>query len=226
MSDPADPVQTAAPGPTRASKADMELVGRLLAGDEAAFTQLVRGHQRLFMHIARGLTGSDALAEEIVQETWVAVLESLPRFEGRSSLRTWMSRILVYRGRQRATKERRNVPMSSLAGEDEQGEVDPSRFDKDGHWTRPPASWGSSPEKVVMDGEVRALVETAVEKLPENQKMVLTLRDIGHLSSEEVCDALGVSEANQRVLLHRARTRVRAYIAKRFEEADDPNAHV
>lgn len=206
------------PGPTRASKADLELVERLLAGDEEAFAQVVRTHQRLFLHIARGLAGSDAVAEEIVQETWLAILESLARFEGRSSLRTWMSRILLYRGRQRAKRERRNVPLSALIGEDDGGEVDPSRFDPDGHWTRPPASWGSSPEKVVMDGEVRALVDEAVEQLPENQRLVISMRDIGHLSSEEVCWALGISEANQRVLLHRARTKVRAYIAKRFEE--------
>ena len=193
--------------PTRASKADMEMVRRLLDGDESAFGQLVRTHQRLFLHIARGLTSSEALAEEIVQETWLAILESLPRFEVRSSLRTWTSRILLYRGRQRATKERRNVPMSALAGVDEEGEVDPSRFDKDGHWTRPPASWRSSPEKVVMDTEVRALVDEAMEALPESQRMVISMRDIGHLSSEEVCDALGISEANQRVLLHRPTSR-------------------
>lgn len=204
------------PGPTRASKADMAMVRRLLAGEPAAFQTLVRTHQRLFMHIARGLTGSEPVAEEIVQETWLAILESLPRFEGRSSLRTWMTRILVYRGRQRASRERRNVPMSSLAG-DEEGEVDPSRFDADGHWTRPPASWGSSPEKVVMDDEARALIQEAVEKLPENQKMVITMRDIAQLSSEEVVKALDISEANQRVLLHRARTKVRAYIAQRYE---------
>ncbi len=205
-------------GSTRASKADMALVARLLDGDEAVFAQLVRTHQRLFLHIARGLAGSDAVAEEIVQETWLAILESLPRFEGRSSLRTWMSRILVYRGRQRANRERRNVPLSALAREDEEGQVDPSRFDADGHWTRPPASWGSSPEKVVMDREVRSLVDEAVKTLPENQRLVISMRDIAHLSPEEVCEALGISEANQRVLLHRARTKVRAHISKRFED--------
>ncbi|MEM6531848.1 MAG: sigma-70 family RNA polymerase sigma factor [Myxococcota bacterium] len=206
-----------APGRLRASKADMAMVKRLLDGEAAAFRELVSTHQRLFMHIARGLTGSEALAEEIVQETWLAILESLPRFEGRSSLRTWMTRILVYRGRQRATRERRNIPLSALAGDDEDGEVDPSRFDADGHWTRPPASWRSSPEKVVMDDEVRALVQEAVEKLPENQKLVITMRDIAHLSSEEVVKALDISEANQRVLLHRARTKVRAYIEARYK---------
>ncbi|MEL6761864.1 MAG: sigma-70 family RNA polymerase sigma factor [Myxococcota bacterium] len=217
MNEPIDPVEQGRRGPGRASKADRALVAKLLAGDEASFVHLVSAHQRLFTHIARGLTGSDALAEEIVQETWLAILESLPRFEGRSSLRTWMTRILVYRGRQRAIRERRNVPLSSLAGEDE-GEVDPSRFDADGHWTRPPASWGSSPEKVVMDAEVRALIEEAVEALPENQRMVITMRDVAQLSSEDVCDALGVSEANQRVLLHRARTKVRSFIGARFEK--------
>lgn len=199
---------------TRNREDEAALVKELLAGNEDAFVTLVREHQRLFLHIARGLVGQ-SLAEELVQESWLAVIEALPRFEGRSSIRTWMTRILVFRGNNRRKKERRSIPMSAFG--DGEAAVEPERFDPEGHWTRPPASWGSSPETVVMDREFQTLLQEAMERLPENQRLVLQMRDVAQLDAREVCDALNISEANQRVLLHRARSKVRAAIAAKLE---------
>jgi RNA polymerase sigma-70 factor (ECF subfamily) len=165
--------------------------------------------------VARSFVRTDALAEEVVQDTWLAVLRGLDRFEGRSSLKTWIFHILVNRARTRAVREARTIPFSSLAGAEahEGAAVDPALFDGDGRWARRPLQLDTDPERHLLAGELRGRLLDAVAELPEGQRAVIALRDLAGVPSEEVCDLLGVSAVNQRVLLHRARTRVRAALA-------------
>jgi RNA polymerase sigma-70 factor (ECF subfamily) len=185
-------------------------------GDESAFSRLVMRHHAGLKRVARNFVASDAVAEEVVQETWQGVLEGLDRFEGRSSLRTWIFRILVNRAKTRGTRERRTVPFSSFEpGEEEAGpSVDPDRFRGadnpfEGHWSAPPRPW-EDPERRLASLEARDRLKRAIESLPDKQRLVVTLRDVEGLSSEEVCDLLDVSEVNQRVILHRGRSAVRS----------------
>lgn len=195
-----------------ASETDRALVGRLLDGDEAAFAGLVQAHYGAMVRVARILLKSQAVAEEVVQETWTAVIEGLPRFELRSSLKTWLFRILMNRARTRATREARTVPMSLWTEQDQEvvPAVDPDRFNRAGFWRSPPAAWDDHPEGLLMQKQARALLLAEIEQLPPGQKAVLTLRDVEEWTSEEVCNVLGLSETNQRVLLHRARSRLRS----------------
>lgn len=180
---------------------------RLLAGDEAAFLALVRRHGRSMRALARYHCGNDATADEIVQEAWVAILNGLRSFEGRSQLSTWMMRIVANRARTRAVREKRTVPLSAFA--DEEGVApDIDRFAPDGHWARPPQPWGD-PERVFGNRELLRRLDRALTGLPERQRAVVTLRDLEGLDPEEVCALLDISEANQRVLLHRGRTSLR-----------------
>lgn len=190
------------------------LVARLLAGDEAAFRSLVdRFHGRL-IRLAGGFVASPAIAEEVVQETWVAVVTGLAKFQGKSSLDTWIIRILCNRARTRGVREKRSVPFSAL-GDEERAEA--GRFRGDGHWSAPPATFGEGdPERLVLRAEVMAAMAEALEALPPNQRLVVTLRDIEGLDADEVCNVLDVSETNQRVLLHRGRARLRAVLEQRF----------
>lgn len=190
---------------------DRALVARLLAGDERAFAELVAAHHGPMLRVASAFVRPRDLAEEVVQETWVAILGALPRFEFRSSLKTWMYRILTNRAKTRSTREARSLPMSALGGEDE-ATVDGDRFDASGRWTPEglPGRWHRSPEGAVERAELLALVEAALEGLPERQRLVVTLRDVQGWTSEEVCNVLELSETNQRVLLHRGRARIRA----------------
>ncbi|MCC6997171.1 MAG: sigma-70 family RNA polymerase sigma factor [Deltaproteobacteria bacterium] len=208
---------TAPDGPVSApasSAAERALVARLLAGDEAAFVELVGRHHAPLRRLARVFVSSDASAEELVQETWVAVLDGLRGFEARASLKTWIFRILVNRAKTRREREARTTPLSALApdagaGDDDSGPaVDPARFDERGRWTAPPQH--GSPEQALLDGETRARLAEAVAALPERQRALVVLRDIDGLTAEEACNVLGLSESNQRVLLHRARSRLRA----------------
>ena len=199
---------------------DSDLVAALRAGDEAAFTRIVTDWSRPMLTLARSFVSTQASAEEVVQETWLAVLKGLDRFEGRSSLRTWVFRILVNTAKSRGVREHRTLPWSSIAGDDSGPSLDPALFGSagdpyPGHWRAAPAAW---PEDVavegsVLAGEVRRELASVLETLPERQRTVLTLRDVLGHTSEEVCDLLGISQANQRVLLHRARTAARAGIA-------------
>jgi RNA polymerase sigma-70 factor (ECF subfamily) len=200
--------------------ADQELVDALRAGDEAAFARVVSEWSRPMVALARGFVSTDASAEEVVQETWLAVINGLDRFEGRSALRTWVYRILVNTAKSRGVREHRSLPWSSVGGEDAGPSLDPALF-RDGAWRAAPSAW---PEEVavedsVLAGEVRAELEAAVDALPERQRTVLTLRDVLGMGSDEVCDLLGISAGNQRVLLHRARTAVRADLASYLEGA-------
>ena len=195
------------------------LVAALRRGDEAAFLELVNRYQPLMLRVARGYVRDPRAAEDVVQETWLAVLEGVDRFEARASLKTWMFRILVKRAITRAGKDRRQVPFSSLGGdpsrEDEGPTVDPERFlgaDHPrwaGHWASAPASWDTVPDERLLSRETLARVCAAIDRLPARQRDVIVLRDIGGFCAEEACSALDLSEGNQRVLLHRARAKVR-----------------
>lgn len=202
--------------PSREPSDDESLVERAREGDEAAFAALVRRYTPMLMRLARMYVPTDALAEDVVQETWVAVVRGLERFEGRSSFKTWLFRILVNRAKTRGVREHRSIPFASVGGgngaggEDDEGPtVDPSRFTSEGAWTSAPADWRDDPELSLESDEALRIVRAAIDELPERQKIVITLRDLEGLSSDEVRNVLDLSETNQRVLLHRARTKVR-----------------
>jgi RNA polymerase sigma-70 factor (ECF subfamily) len=201
------------PHVTSAHEAD--LLARLRGGDERAFEALVELHYPTMLAVARGYVKSRAVAEEVVQEAWVGVLKGLDRFEGRASLRTWIIRIVANIAQTRGAREARSVPLSSLASEGDETAVDPDRFrGRDdafpGHWRQYPSDWQALPEHALLGRETLDFVMEVVKQLPPAQQQVITLRDISGYSSEEVCEALDISGGNQRVLLHRARSRVRA----------------
>lgn len=192
------------------------LVRALQAGDEAVFASLVDRYTPSMIRVAQGFVRTRAVAEEVVQETWLGVLKGLDRFEGRSALKTWIFRILVNTAKTRGERESRTVPFSSLGPAGEEGpSVDPDRFMDaaqtwGGHWATPPERWDASPDGVLLGSETRRVIDKAIRGLPASQAQVITLRDIEGWSSDEVCNVLGLSETNQRVLLHRARSKVRA----------------
>jgi len=206
---------------------DLELLARLRRGDEAAFTQLVERLHGPMLRVAMIHVGNRAVAEEVAQDAWVGVLAQLDRFEGRSSLRTWVLRIVANRARTRAVRERRTLPFSSLDGAAEPGRpaVEPERFLPAGHrwaghWASPPRSWGDVPEERLLSAETRAEVGRAVELLPPAQRAVITLRDVEGMTAAETCELLELTEGNQRVLLHRARSRVRRVLERYLDEAE------
>ena len=194
--------------------ADAELVAALRAGDEGAFRSVVREWHSSLLRVAQIFVPSRAIAEEVVQETWVRVLGALDRFEGRSSLKTWVFRILVNTAKTRAQREGRTIPFSALqdAARVPEAAVEPERFLPDDH-PHHPGGWSSPPrdlpEERLLAAETRAVVAAAIEALPANQRAVISLRDVEGWSSDEVRNALDITEVNQRVLLHRARARVR-----------------
>jgi len=183
---------------------DGELLGRLRAGDERAFVTLVRRHHAVMLRLAAGYVPSMAVAEEVVQDTWLGVLRGIAAFEGRSSVRTWLFRILVNRARTAGARERRSVAIG-----DSVPAVDQSRFDATGHWAAPPERWVEEAEDRVDAAKLADRLRSAIGDLPGRQREVVLLRDVEGLSSEEVCGVLEISEGNQRVLLHRARSRLR-----------------
>jgi len=193
------------------------LISRLRSGDEAAFVELVSRHHNTLLRVARTYVSDRAIAEEVVQETWLGVLRGLGSFEGRCSLKTWIFQILINRARTRGQREARTIPFSALASPDTEETfpaVDPSRFagpdsEYPDHWATAPQQWDMTPEQLLLSGECRAYLEQAIADLPPVQRQVITLRDIQGWDSEEVCNVLKISESNCRVLLHRARSRVR-----------------
>jgi RNA polymerase sigma-70 factor (ECF subfamily) len=197
---------------------DIPLVDALRAGDEQAFATLVDKYGPSLLRLARLYVPSRAVAEEVVQETWLAVLTGIERFERRSSLKTWLFRILTNKAKTRGQREGRVLPFSSLAadGDEDQTAVAVDRFARGGAWATPPRG---VPEERLLAGETRARVEQAIDALPPNQRAVITLRDVEGLSAEEACNVLGLSETNQRVLLHRARAKVRAALERYLEDA-------
>jgi RNA polymerase sigma-70 factor (ECF subfamily) len=201
--------------------ADRELLARLRAGDEAAFMTLVDRYGALMLRVALMHVRSRAVADEVVQEAWLGVIRGLDRFEGRSSLKTWILRIVANLARTRGVREQRSVPLSAL--EDEPS-VDPGRFRPPddrypGGWAVPPHAWARLPEESLVAEETLRLVREAIDRLPARQQEVITLRDVEGWDSDEVCAALDLTEGNQRVLLHRARSKVREELESYFEAA-------
>jgi RNA polymerase sigma-70 factor (ECF subfamily) len=195
-------------------QADEALVARLLAGDENAFVALVGRYQRPLQRVARTFVKDDSLAEDVVQETWIGLLRGIHKFEGRASFKTWLFRVLANRARTRAVRETRYIPIDQT---DEPSTVD-GQFEPDGRWRVPPEEWRITPERLLLSDEVRHLVETTLAGLPSTQRAVVELRDVEGLDAAEICNILGISETNQRVLLHRGRTRLRAALAARLSE--------
>jgi RNA polymerase sigma-70 factor, ECF subfamily len=206
----------------RATTDEAALLARLRAGDERAFEALVERHYPTMLAVARHHVSSRAVAEEVVQEAWLGVLNGLDRFEGRSSLRTWILRILVNTAKTRGVREARSVPFAALATEGDEPAVEPGRFRGaddpfPGHWRSYPGNWQRLPEEVLRDRETLDVVLAAIHGLPDSQRLVITMRDIQGCDAEEVCEALDVSEGNQRVLLHRARSKVRSALERHLD---------
>jgi RNA polymerase sigma-70 factor (ECF subfamily) len=201
---------------------DRRTLEALRRGDENAFLALVNKHHATMLRVASAYVSSHAVAEEVVQEAWLGLLKGLGSFEGRSSLRSWIFGILSNCAKSRAVREARTTPLSEFADpDDDEPAVDPSRFlgaehpRWPGHWAAPPEAWAE--EKVLAKETVRFIAEE-IERLPATQRQVVTLRDVEGWSSAEICAALGITEGNERVLLHRARSRIRAALERRLGE--------
>jgi RNA polymerase sigma-70 factor, ECF subfamily len=204
------------------SGSEADTLRRLQEGDKEAFRELVKREHAGLLRFAETFVPSRAVAEEVVQETWLAAFTGIGRFEGRSSIRTWLYRVCANIGRTRGARERRTVPASSLEGE--LGRAEPAvpleRFvgpDGRGAWAQPPARWDEIPEERLASSRTLEMVEAAARSLPEHQRRVFELRDIHGWSSPEVRELLQLSEVNQRVLLHRARSKVRAALERTLE---------
>ena len=203
---------------------DTDLVGRLRGGDESAFVELIDRYGATMLHVAQMYVRDRATAEEVVQETWLAVLNGIDRFEGRSSLKTWLFRILTNRAKTRGERDGRVLPFSALAGasnESDEPSVDPDRFlgpdsRNPGAWAAPPRAW---PQDELLERETLDVIAMAIDRLPEAQREVILLRDVEGWTPMEVADALEITDGNERVLLHRARSKVRAAL----EEYLDPD---
>ncbi len=197
---------------------DADIIQGLRRGDESVFVSLFDGYQNSLLRLAMMYTSDQQVAEEVVQETWLAVLKGIQRFEGRSALKTWIYSILINRAKTVAQREGRHNNLTlSLDEQPESNEpaVSVDRFHPDDdhpyphHWLTGPNDWGELPEEKLLSDETQKVILTAIENLAPNQREVITLRDIEMVSSEEACNVLGISESNQRVLLHRARAKVR-----------------
>ena len=195
------------------------LLERLRAGDENAFAALIDMYQAPLKRLALTFVRTPSVADDVVQETWMGVIRGLDKFEGRSSLKTWLFTILANRARTRAVKEARMVPFSSLGRTAMSDAVDPSEFSADGEWLHGPRPLATDPSDRLLASELRSRVGDVIDMLPENQRAVITLRDLVGMSSGEVADLLELSEGNQRVLLHRARSRVRRELGTYVGEA-------
>lgn len=185
------------------------------AGDELAFMELVGRHQAAMVRLARSYVPSESVAEEVVQETWLAALRALPSFEGRSSVKTWLYRILVNRARTVGAREYKHLPISDV-----ESAVEPRRFDSDGGWSSPPVPWVDEVEDRVRAERLAKSIRIAVDDLPTAQRDVLTLRDVQGLTGAETCRILDVCDSHQRVLLHRARSRLRNALEAEFGETE------
>jgi RNA polymerase sigma-70 factor (ECF subfamily) len=211
------------------SSDDAALVERLRSRDEAAFLEIVQRHHGSLVRLAQSFVNCREIAEEVVQETWVAVLQGIDRFEGRSSLKTWIFQILINRSKTRGVREARSITFSAMTdvnSESSYFSVDPSRFLSPddslhpGHWASQPKQWDMTPEQILLSQECRTFIERAIANLPELQKQVITLRDVQGWDNQEICAVLGISEANCRVLLHRARSRVRQGLESYLSRTD------
>ncbi|RMH07012.1 MAG: sigma-70 family RNA polymerase sigma factor [Nitrospirae bacterium] len=204
---------------------EAQLIEALRRGDETAFARLIDTYSGALLRVAMAYVPTRDVAEEVVQETWLGVLEGLDRFEARSSLKTWIFKILTNRAKTRGTRESRyeavGLQTESASGADEPA-VDPARFRQQGlfkhHWAIMPTAWEeTTPERLLLSKESRAYIEQAIAALPPGQRQVITLRDIEGFTAQETCNILGITETNQRVLLHRARSKVRRALEQYLE---------
>jgi RNA polymerase sigma-70 factor (ECF subfamily) len=202
---------------------ESHLVAALRAGDERAFMTLVERYQSTLIRLALLYVGDRGAAEDVVQETWLGVVQGIGRFESRSSFKTWLFRILTNRAKRRGERDHRAIPFSAAwsPGDEDDTGLDPDRFfppghASAGHWSSLPKNWDALPEERVLSAETRAVVDAAIAALPPAQREVITLRDVEGWTSEEVRNALALSETNQRVLLHRARSKVRRALEERL----------
>jgi len=192
---------------------EQDLIERLLNGDDIAYTQIVTEYQSSMLYVARTIVGT-AIADEVVQEAWMSVIKALPKFEGRSSLKTWILRIVSNNAKSRLRKESRHFSAGDSSDLENLG-MPQERFSDNGHWTIPPSRWNiESPDELLTSNELQTCVRLAIDKLPPIQQTILSLRDMDGLSMEEICKILEISESNSRVLLHRARTKVFLAIEK------------
>ena len=202
-----------------ATRDESRLVRALREGDERAFAFLLERYHTSLVRLARTFVHDRDWAEEVVQDTWLGVVRGLDRFRGDSSLKTWIYRIMVNTARTRAIKEHRSLPFSSLDVEEGEEVVDSERFLADGRWASVPRSWSSLPEEQLLANETLDCIQDAIASLPPMQRQVITLRDVEGWPADEVCTLLDLSEANQRVLLHRARSKVRAALESYLDAA-------
>lgn len=201
------------------TKAEGTVLERLRRGDEGAFDELVNQHHSALIRMAMGYVADREVAEEVVQDTWMAVIESLNRFEGRSSLRTWICGILIHKAKDRGVREKRHTTFSAFESYDDDNDeaVDPSRFQQTGewagHWAFPPQPWDDqTPEKLLASQQAVNAMQRAIEALPATLKEVFILRDVEGVDAKEICEMLKITETNLYVRLHRARERVRAAV--------------
>ena len=200
-------------GPTlRTVEMDVELLDRLREGDEEAFLVLVGRYQQPMLRLARSMVSSQAVAEEAVQDTWMGVVRGINKFEGRSSFKTWLFRILVNRTRSAGAKELTSVPIEDAHA------VDPTRFDAQGQWADPVTPWTDQSDNRLDAAKWSPILTAAIYQLPDRQRQIVMLRDVEGLSSAEACEVLGISVGNQRILLHRGRTRLRDAIEAEMEK--------
>lgn len=195
---------------------EAELITRLQAGDEAAFVMLVDRYHAPLLRLAATFVPNRAVAEEVLQESWLGVVKGIDRFEGRSSLKTWLFRIVANRARTAGTRERRHLPVDLT----DESAVPASRFDATGHWREPPAVWSDEADARIDAHDTLGHVARFLDELPAAQRQVLLLRDLEGVSASDVCTLLGLSEGNQRVLLHRARSRMRAALEREMVGPD------
>jgi len=220
LHDPADD-RASVSAPARAE--ETALVAALRAGDGEAFGTLVDRYHSSLVRLAMSYVAGREAAEDVAQETWMAVMAGIDRFEGRSSLKTWIFRILINRAKTAGVRDHRSLPFSAFDdGVDEkEPSVDPSRFQSGtrwaGYWSTPPRSWSAIPEDLLLSAETAAVVDAAIATLPAMQRAVITLRDVRGFTSQETCEALGINETNQRVALHRGRSKVRARLEEYLE---------
>ena len=191
---------------------DVELLDRLRDGDEEAFLVLVGRYQQPMLRLARSMVSSQAVAEEAVQDTWMGVVRGINTFEGRSSFKTWLFRILINRTRSAGAKELTSVPIEDAHA------VDPTRFDAQGQWADPVMPWTELSENRLDAAKWSPILMAAIHQLPDRQRQIVLLRDVEGLSSGEACEILGISVGNQRILLHRGRTRLREVVEAEMEK--------
>jgi RNA polymerase sigma-70 factor, ECF subfamily len=206
---------------------DEQLLLALRRRDEQAFAALVDRYHARLVRLARLFVANEAVAEEVVQETWIGVLRGIDRFEGRSSFRTWLFRILTNQAKRRGQREARSLPFAAISAAQDADDVEyavaPERFlpagdEWAGHWVSYPLNWRETPEERFLSHETRAFVQEAIAVLPLNQRLVITMRDVEGFPAAEVCNALAISETYQRVLLHRARSKVREQLERYLEK--------